>query len=109
MELAIQQLSEVAAQFPTASIVHTFLARMLSKEGLHDRAIERGQDAVRLSPKSEIASLALFLALWKAGHRDAALDEMKRYMAIGKSKEYSRLIKEFRRIMDEEDEKENAG
>jgi hypothetical protein len=45
----------------------------------------------------------------KAGQIDSALDEMKRFIAIGgKSKEYSRLIKEFRQIMDEEDAKQNA-
>jgi hypothetical protein len=44
----------------------------------------------------------------KAGHRDAALEEIKRFIVIGHSDEYTRLIKEMDRSMREEDENRNG-
>jgi predicted Zn-dependent protease len=105
----IQILRKLMAEFPEASIVHVFLAWNLLKEGQNVEAIEVAQDAVQLAPKSEIASIVLYLTRMKAGLLDSALDEMKRFIKIGgKSKEYSRLIKEFRRIMDEDDAERDA-
>jgi predicted Zn-dependent protease len=102
-------LRMLMAEFPEASIVHVFLAWNLLKEGQNVEAIETAQDAVQIAPKSEIASIVLYLTLMKVGQIDPALDEMKRFIKIGgKSKEYSRLIKEFRRIMDEDDAKRDA-
>jgi hypothetical protein len=56
-----------------------------------------------------LASIVLYLAHREAGQMSPALEEMKRFIEIGgKSREYSRLIKEMRRIMDEKDAKRNA-
>ncbi|MFL6193798.1 MAG: tetratricopeptide repeat protein [Thermoanaerobaculia bacterium] len=46
-------------------------------------------------PKNEPASLALFLSLWHLGRRREAGAEMKRFMALSDSREYSRLLSEI--------------
>ncbi len=105
----IQILRELLTEFPRAGIVRVCLSLSLSTVGQHVEAIELAQDAVQLSPKSELASIVLYFAHREAGQMNPALDEMKRFIKSGgKSKEYSRLIKEMRRIMDEKDAKRNA-
>ena len=91
--LAVQHLSALLAEFPSASSLRGYLAGFLSRSGKVEEAIEHGRHAVLLSPKSEKASLVLFHVLWKAGKHLEAFDEMKRYLAIRPSKEYSDLIK----------------
>ncbi len=99
---ATQILTAVVAEFPGLAIGHSYLGWILSRGGRHREAIEHGRVAVQLSPKSEKASLALFRVLWGAGERDLAFEEMKRFMAIGHSDEYSMMIQEFKRVMEEE-------
>jgi tetratricopeptide (TPR) repeat protein len=94
-ELAVRHLSALIEEFPTAASLRGYVALFLSQTGRFDEAIENGQQAILLSPGSEKASLVLFDALWKAGQHTKALDEMKRFLALGSSAEYSRMIKEW--------------
>ncbi len=52
--------------------------------------------AVRLAPLSEKASLGLFHSLWEIGKRDQAFDEMRRFLIIGESTEYRRLLRDLK-------------
>ena len=94
-ELAVQHLSALIEEFPTAASLHGYVALFLSRAGRFDEAIKYGRRAILLSPKSEKASLVLFETLWKAGQRIEALDEMKRFLALRPSDEYARIIKEW--------------
>jgi hypothetical protein len=55
---------------------------------------------VQLEPESERVSLLFFRVLWSAGERDQALNEMKRFTAIGHSEEYSGMLKEWEKMAD---------
>jgi hypothetical protein len=98
---ATQILTAVVAEFPGLAIGHSYLGWILSRGGRHREAIEHGRVAVQLSPHSEKASLALFRVLWGAEERDLAFEEMKRFVAIGHSNEYSLMMKEWEQIENE--------
>jgi predicted Zn-dependent protease len=94
-ELAVQLLSALIAELPSEPKLHTYLAAFLWRTGRFDDAIEPARQAITLLPQSERASLMLFHLLWKTGKRIEALDEMKRFLSVNASEEYSRMIKEW--------------
>jgi tetratricopeptide (TPR) repeat protein len=91
-EAAVQHLSALIEEFPSASSLHGYAALFLSRAGRLDDAIEHGRQAIQLWPMSEKASLVLFEALWKAGQHIEALDEMKRFLTLKPSEEYTKMI-----------------
>lgn len=93
--LALQILSAVVEEFPGLALGHSYLAWVLSRVGRHREAIQHGRVAIQLSPESERASILLFRVLWSAGETIQALDEMKRFMAIGHSDEYLSVMSEL--------------
>jgi hypothetical protein len=90
--LAVQLLTSLVAEFPGASAAHGYLAWFLSQIRRDKDAIEHSRVAVCLSQKSEIASLVHFHVLWRAGKRDEARDEMRRFLTIRSSDEYLTMI-----------------
>jgi predicted Zn-dependent protease len=99
-DFATQILTAVVEEFPGLALGHSYLGWVLSRGGRHREAIEEGRLAVRLEPASERVSLLLFRILWSAGERDLAFEEMKRFLAIGHSDEYSKMLEGW---------KENSG
>jgi predicted Zn-dependent protease len=95
---ATQILTAVVEEFPGLAIGHSYLGWILSRSGRHREAIEQGRVAVQLEPESERVSLLFFRVLWSAGERDQALNEMKRFTAIGHSDEYSKMMEEWTQI-----------
>jgi predicted Zn-dependent protease len=95
LEGAEQWMKALAEEFPEASIVHSYYAWVLSREGKHREAIEHGRVAVKLSPESEISSIMLFRVLWKAGEHQQAFDEKKRLETHGVSDGYALLMQEW--------------
>jgi tetratricopeptide (TPR) repeat protein len=93
--LAVQLLTDLVAEFPAATSVHAYLAWYLLQVGRCDEAIQHGRQAVDLSPHSERASLVCFHVHWRAGQFIEALDEMKRFLKIRPSEEYSRIIRDW--------------
>jgi predicted Zn-dependent protease len=91
-ELILRALVE---QFSRTAIAHGYLAWILSHREKHREAIEHGRVAIQLEPTSERVSLLYFRVLWAAGERNEALDEVKRFTAIGHSDEYSRMLEEW--------------
>ena len=57
------------------------------------KAIDLYKCAIKISPKSEHASLGLFHCLWDQGKTDEALEEMKRFMSISDSEDYREISK----------------
>jgi len=94
-ESAVRHLLALTEEFPTAASLHGYVALFLSRAGRLDEAIEHGRQAIQLSPKSEKASLVFFKALWTAGQRIEALDEMKRFLALSPSEEYTKMIQDW--------------
>lgn len=95
LELAENQMKALVDEFPAASIVHSYYAWVLSREGKHREAIEHGRVAVKLSPESEMSSIMFFRVLWSAGEQMQAFDEMKRLEQYGHSEEYARMMEEW--------------
>jgi predicted Zn-dependent protease len=95
LEQAEQWMNALVEEFPEASIVHSYYAWVLSREGKHREAIEQGRVAVKLSPESEISSILLFRVLWNAGEHQQAFDEMKRLEQYGRSEGYARMMQEW--------------
>jgi predicted Zn-dependent protease len=91
-ELVLRALVE---QFPRTAIAHGYLAWILSHRDQHRSAIEHGRVAIQLEPTSERVSLLYFRVLWGAGERNDALNEVKRFTAIGHSDEYSKMLEEW--------------
>ena len=95
LEDAEKWMKALVGEFPEASIVRSYYAWVLSREGKHREAIEHGRAGVKLSPESEISSIMLFRVLWNAGEHQQAFDEKKRLENHGVSDGYALLMKEW--------------
>ena len=93
---ALQIMTAVVEEFPGLAIGHSYLGWIQSRSERHREAIDHCRTGVKLSPDSERASILLFRVLWSAGERDQALEEMKRFLAVGKSDEYSKMLAEWK-------------
>ncbi len=92
---AVQTMKMLVEEFPEASLVHSYMAWVLSQAGVHREAIEHGRVGIKLSPESEMSSILLFRVLWGAGEHGQAFDEMKRLEKYGHSEEYARMMQEW--------------
>jgi predicted Zn-dependent protease len=101
LKQAEQWMKALIAEFPDASIVHSYYGWVLSRQGKHREAIDHGRVAVRISPESEMSSIMLFRVLWSAGQHNEAFDEMKRLEQYGPSEEYARLMQEWNEVKPE--------
>ena len=98
---ALKIMTAVAEEFPGLAIGHGYLGWVLSRSERYREAVEHGRVGIQLSPKSERVSLLLFRVLLAAGERDLAFEEMKRFLAVGKSEEYSKMLEEWKESSDE--------
>ena len=98
---ATQIMTAVVEVFPALAIGHSYLGWILSRSAQYREAIAHGRVGTQLSPKSERVSLLLFRVLLAAGERDLAFEEMKRFLAVGKSEEYSKMLEEWKESSDE--------
>ena len=96
LEQAAEWMKGLVEEFPEASIVHSYYAWVLSRQGKHREAIDHGRVGVKLSAESEISSLMLFRVLWNAGEKKGAFDEMKRLEKYGHSAEYAQMMQEWK-------------
>jgi predicted Zn-dependent protease len=94
-EEAEQLLKPFVEEFPGASILHSYMAWILSRSGKHREAIEHGRVSVKLSPESEMSSVMFFRVLWSAGEHAQAFEEMKRLEKYGHSEQYAELMREW--------------
>jgi tetratricopeptide (TPR) repeat protein len=98
---ALQIMTAVVEEFPGLAIGHGYLGWILSRSARFREAIDHCREGVRLSPDSERVSLLLFRVMLAAGERDLAFEEMKRFLAVGKSEEYSKMLEEWEDTSDE--------
>lgn len=98
---ALKIMTAVVEEFPGLAIGHSYLGWILSRSAQYREAIAHGRVGIQLSPKSERVSLLLFRVLLAAGERDLAFEEMKRFLVVGKSEEYSKMLEEWKESSDE--------
>ena len=98
---ALTIMMAVVEEFPELAIGHSYLGWILSRSARYREAIEHCRVGIQLSPEAERVSLLLFRVLLAAGERDSAFEEMKRFLAVGKSEEYSKMLEEWKEISDE--------
>jgi predicted Zn-dependent protease len=65
------------------------------RKGDAAKAMKYLKKATDVSPRSEMASVSLFHALFDMGKTDGAFDEMRRFTAITDSEEYRRILDEI--------------
>ena len=93
---AMRVLRELSARAPGVPSVLGTLAGLEYQTGEYERAVETGQEVVRLAPRSELGSLTLFHALYALGRVSEAFSEVARFRASTVSKEYDKLLSEVR-------------
>ena len=95
--------ARLALERPEFAPVRGVLAGVLYELEAFEDAAEEFSTTVRLSPRSELASLGLFHSLLHLGNRAAAGAEMKRFTSLRKSAEYALAQSEMREDMTEEE------
>lgn len=89
-------LRGIAGGRPELSTVYLFVARALQHSVASDKAVQEAhQIAIRLDPKSEVASLSLFNCLWEQALFDDAIDEVYRFSRRSDSKRYEEISTEI--------------
>jgi predicted Zn-dependent protease len=97
---ALKIMTAVVEEFPGLAVGHGYLGWVLSRSERYREAVEHGRVGIQLSPKSEMVSLLLFRVLLAAGERELAFEEMKRFVVVGKSEEYSKMLDEWKESSD---------
>jgi predicted Zn-dependent protease len=95
---AIELLVELRAREQSRPAVAGMLGAIL----LYDldnpaEALSHLLESSKLSPNSELASVALFHALFELERTGEAFDEMRRFMSNHRSEEYERLLTDINR------------
>jgi predicted Zn-dependent protease len=85
-------LSELAYEYPNRPSVLGVLADVAERKGLIQEAADYFRQVTILSPKSEMASLGLFHTIFDLGDVNGAFEEMKRFISLKHSDEYTRLL-----------------
>ncbi len=93
---AVRVLLNAVEEYPDAAAGWGLLGSIYWCElGKPKKAIPCLEKAVRLSPRSELASLGLFHSLWQIGKQGEALEEMKRFQTVSHSKDYDEILAEI--------------
>lgn len=87
--LAVKVLMPLFQEFPSEPSINIYLALYLRRAGRFDEAVERGRSAVQSVPQSSFASLVLFQALWDSGNRNNAIEEIRRFVAVRRSRKHT--------------------
>ena len=92
---AIAMLRELAEKRPTDAAIVGMLAGLEVCVDDFANAVEHGRRAVQLSPSSELASTALFHALFGAEDIEGAFAELARFRRLTESAEYEQILSEL--------------
>lgn len=86
---AVEILKALLLEFPEEPSVHVYLAWYLRRCNRFPEAIAHSKVAVRLLPTSSRASLVLFHTLWKAGEKEAAVAEIRRFLPLRRTAKHT--------------------
>ena len=92
---AVIILRQIVDLHPDLAAAHNFLGSILWKKGDLDEAITCFIQAVKNAPKWELASRALFHTLYEKGQKDRAFAEIRRFLSVSDSKEYSQILNDL--------------
>lgn len=93
---AIEKFNEILSKSPKYKApVLGVMGHIYFKLKDLEKALDCYEKTVNLSPKSELASLGLFHTLWNLGRHDDAFNEMKRFLSLSSSEEYTHLLSEM--------------
>jgi tetratricopeptide (TPR) repeat protein len=92
---AIQILLLLSRQYPRSATVHGLLGGTYFELDDMGKAANAFTQAIRLNPKSELASLGLFHSLWERNQRHQAFAEMRRFLSIAPSEQYTTLLRDL--------------
>jgi predicted Zn-dependent protease len=89
---ALESFKLLAKESPKFNGTFMMMGHICWKLNQNNEAAEYFGKAVEMSPKLEIASLGLFHSLWNQGKTDEALLEMRRFLTIASSDEYTEIL-----------------
>lgn len=95
ISLAMDLLLDLANMYPHCKATFILLGNLYWGKDDLKQAQAYFRKAVELDPQWEIASLALYHTLWSNGLHEEALEEMKRFVQVGNSDEYDRILQAF--------------
>jgi predicted Zn-dependent protease len=94
---AVRVLGILADEYPRRPAAFGLLGAIyLAKLKQPAKAVAYLVKATKLSPKSEMASLGLFHALWKLDRLVDALEELKRFQSISHCQDYVEILAEIK-------------
>ena len=91
----LEVMKDLIKTNPDSAVFRAVLANTYQDIGELDAAEKEYRQAVQLAPESEKSSLGLFHCLWDKNEKDAAFEEMKRFMTIADSEDYRAIVKEI--------------
>ena len=95
-EEAIALFKNIIKEYGESAVANGMIANLYYIK-LHDHvsALPYAKRAVELSPKSELASMALVLCLFEHNYKDEINNEIRRYLRVGKKIDlYKTLLRE---------------
>jgi tetratricopeptide (TPR) repeat protein len=94
---AVQVLAAIVKEYPDCATAFGLMGGIYYVE-LHQpkKAVSCFEQATKLSPRSEFASLGLFHSLWTLGRHDRAIAEMERFQTLAHSADYEEIAKELK-------------
>ena len=98
LRASIEILSRIVADFPTDSRisgVHGVLGGVYNDLEDHKNALENFKKATILNPKSELASLGLYVSYVKLDNDEEAIRELFRYLNNSPAELYKTTLKEL--------------
>lgn len=95
---ALAVLRQIIATHPRSAYARLAAGEMYWDLGELVEARSQFEEATKLVPHSEAASLSLFHVRLRLGDEEGAFREMRRFLASNQSFEYRRLIAEFKKI-----------
>ena len=96
-ETAIRILTELVAEAPEFGPARMMLGAYLADAGFPEDALLHLRQASELGPKSELASRALFHALYDLERREDAAAVLRKYLAVSDSSDLSDVLSEIER------------
>jgi predicted Zn-dependent protease len=92
---AVQILEPLSQHHSKSAAVFGALGGAYFELGNMAKAAEAFRRSVKLNPKSELASLGLFHSLWTQNKASEAFAEMRRFLSISESVEYTTLLRDL--------------
>jgi predicted Zn-dependent protease len=92
---AAKALEQLARAHPESAPVAGMLGGIYFELDDFSKARRWFKRATELSPRSELASVGLFHSLWELGRSTEAVSEMRRFLRLSDSPEYTKVLRDL--------------